>query len=39
VSEVTFQKKKGLSIDAMTSSEKVYKQLCDFRAGIEGNIS
>lgn len=39
VSEVAFQKKKGLTIDAMTSSQKVYKQLCDFRAGIEGNIS
>jgi IS5 family transposase len=39
VSEVAFQKKKGLSVAAMTSSEKVYKKLCDFRAGIEGNIS
>ena len=39
VSEVAFQKKKGLTIDAMTSSRKVYKQLCDFRAGIESNIS
>ena len=37
VSEVAFQK--GLTIDAMTSSRKVYKQLCDFRAGIESNIS
>jgi IS5 family transposase len=39
VCEVAFQKKKGLTIDAMTSSQKVYKQLCDFRAGSEGNIS
>ena len=39
VSEVAFQKKKGLTIDAMTSSRKVYKQLCDFRAGVESNIS
>ena len=39
VTEVAFQKKKGLSVAAMTSSEKVYKKLCDFRAGIEGNIS
>jgi IS5 family transposase len=39
VGEVAFQKKKGLSVAAMTSSEKVYKKLCDFRAGIEGNIS
>lgn len=37
--EVAFQKKKGLSITAMASSEKVYRKLCDFRAGIEGNIS
>jgi IS5 family transposase len=39
VAEVAFQKKKGLSVAAMTSSEKMYKKLCDFRAGIEGNIS
>lgn len=39
VREVAFQKKKGLSVAAMTSSEKVYRKLCDFRAGIEGNIS
>ena len=37
--EVAFQKKKGLSVEAMTSSEKVYRKLCNFRAGIEGNIS
>jgi len=39
VNEVAFQKKKGLTVEAMTSSQKIYKQLCDFRAGIEGNIS
>jgi IS5 family transposase len=39
VSEVAFQKKKGLTIEAMTSWRTVYKQLCDFRAGIESNIS
>ncbi len=39
VSEVAFQKKKGLTVEAMTSSQKIYKQLCDFRAGIESNIS
>ncbi len=39
MSEFAFQKKKGLTIEAMTSSRKVYKQLCDFRAGIESNIS
>ena len=37
--EVAFQKKKGLTVAAMTSSQKIYKQLCDFRAGIESNIS
>ncbi len=39
VSEAAFQKKKGLTVEAMTSSQKIYKQLCDFRAGIESNIS
>ena len=39
VSEAAFQKKKGLTVEAMTSSRKIYKQLCDFRAGIESNIS
>ncbi|RLQ21324.1 ISNCY family transposase [Seongchinamella sediminis] len=39
VGEVAFQKKKGLTIDAMTSSQKLYKQLCNFRAGIESNTS
>ena len=39
VSEVAFQKKAGLTVEAMTSSPKIYQQLCDFRAGIESNIS
>ncbi len=37
--DVAFQKKKGLSIEAMASSEDRYKELCNFRAGIESNIS
>ena len=39
VSEVVFQKKKGLTIEAMSSSKRVYKKLCDFRAGVESNVS
>ena len=39
VSEVAFQKKKGLTIEAMTSTPAIYQRLCDFRAGIESNIS
>ena len=39
VSEVAFQKKKGLTIEAMTSTPAIYQHLCDFRAGIESNIS
>jgi transposase, IS5 family len=39
VSEVAVQKKQGLAVEAMTSSQKGYKQLCDFRAGIESSIS
>ena len=39
VTEATFQKKKGLTIEAMASSKAIYKRLCDFRAGIESNIS
>jgi IS5 family transposase len=39
VSEVAFQKKKGLTIEAMTSSKRVYRKLCDFRAGVESNVS
>lgn len=39
VSEVAFQKKKGLTIAAMTSTPGLYHSLCDFRAGVESNIS
>ena len=39
VTDAAFQKKKGLTVEAMASSEEIYKQLCDFRAGIESNIS
>ena len=39
VKDVAFQKKCGLKIEEMAKSSWVYKKLCDFRAGIEGNIS
>ncbi|MBN7798104.1 ISNCY family transposase [Parahaliea mediterranea] len=39
VNEVAFQKKKGLAIDAMSSTPALYRQLCNFRAGVESNIS
>jgi IS5 family transposase len=39
VDEIAFQKKRGLAIEAMTSTRAIYRRLCDFRAGIEGNIS
>lgn len=39
IDEVAFQKRKNLPIAAMTSSEALYKKLCDFRSGIESNIS
>ena len=39
VREVAFQKKKGLTIEAMTSTPGLYQSLCDFRAGVESNIS
>ena len=39
VVDVAFAKKRGLSVEEMTSSERVYKKLRDFRAGIEGIIS
>ncbi|MEX2964052.1 transposase [Microbulbifer sp. TYP-18] len=35
---MAFQKKKGLSINAMTSSETIYQELCNLRAGIESTI-
>ena len=39
VSDVCFQKKRGLKVSEMTRSSWVYKRLRDFRAGIEGLIS
>ena len=39
VKGVAFQKKRGLRIEDMVKSRWVYKKLCDFCAGIEGNIS
>lgn len=39
VIDVAFQKKKGLMVEAMTSTPAQYQRLCDFRAGIESNIS
>jgi IS5 family transposase len=37
--DVVFAKKRGLSVDEMASSPSVYRQLRNFRAGIEGVIS
>ena len=39
VQDVAFSKRRGLEIGDMTRSTWVYKQLRDFRAGIEGVIS
>ena len=39
VSDVCFQKKRGLKVSEMTRSSWVYKRLRDFRAGIEGLIA
>ena len=39
VKDVAFNKKKGLTVEAMVKSRWVYKRLTKFRAGIEGNIS
>jgi IS5 family transposase len=39
VKDVAFAKKKGLSVLEMVKSNWVYKQLKNFRAGIEANIS
>lgn len=39
VTDVAFHKKRGLQIPDMVKSSWVYKQLRNFRAGIEGNIS
>jgi IS5 family transposase len=39
VKDVAFKKKRGLEISEMVKSTWVYKQLTNFRAGIEGGIS
>lgn len=39
VADVAFHKKRGLKVSDMVKSSWVYKQLRNFRAGIEGNIS
>jgi transposase, IS5 family len=39
VVDIAFAKKRGLTVAEMTSSERVYRTLRDFRAGIEGIIS
>ena len=39
VEDVAFHKKRGLSIEAMVKSHWVYRQLRNFRAGIEAGIS
>jgi len=39
VNDVVFAKKRGLAVDEMASSPWVYRQLRNFRAGIEGVIS
>ena len=39
VKDMAFHKKRGLAIEDMVKSKWVYKQLRNFRAGIEGNIS
>ena len=39
VLDVSFAKKRGLTVEAMASSRKVFRKLRDFRAGIEGIIS
>jgi len=39
VTDMAFQKKRGLKIKDMVTSSALYKKLSDFRAGIEGNIS
>jgi len=39
VKDAAFHKRRGLEIDEMASSKRVYKKLRAFRAGIEGTIS
>lgn len=39
VTDIAFNKKKGLKVDDMAKSDWIYKKLTRFRAGVEGNIS
>jgi IS5 family transposase len=39
VKDAAFHKKRGMEVLDMVKSEWVYKKLCKFRAGVEGNIS
>jgi len=39
VTDAVFHKRRGIEIEQMASSERVYKKLRAFRAGIEGTIS
>jgi transposase, IS5 family len=39
VHDMAFAKKRGLTVEEMTTNERVYRKLRDFRAGIEGIIS
>ena len=39
VKDVAFHKRRGIEVEQMTSSQRVYKKLRSFRAGIEGSIS
>jgi transposase, IS5 family len=39
VKDVVFHKRRGIEIQQMASSERIYKKLRGFRAGIEGTIS
>jgi IS5 family transposase len=39
VTDVVFHKRRGIEVEQMASSERVYKKLRAFRAGIEGTIS
>ncbi len=39
VKDVVFHKRRGLSVEEMTTSKRTYKRLRAFRAGIEGTIS
>lgn len=39
VADVVFHKRRGIEVEQMASSERVYKTLRAFRAGIEGTIS